>query len=861
MKYKCSVGQSDTFPNHPVVDGWEYTGEWEIEILDEQLSQSTGWTYAMSFEDINKGIFKHVQYDDNKNHYLVRRRRWIRNVVPTNPVTASMLMKVNQTSTIVNDSFDIDDDDSESADNNTITDGINAKFEFEDDTTDSTTVIESEDDSNFGRRSIYGVGPLTKASSITEQIPKTSNNQTILDKILRIKDPSLTAIGKQIREKELECSQIVESDAKDWNKYNKPALQIQINELEKYCNNIKYKIEHDLNEGVEYINNLEEELKIYSNRLEDVKKKFYFPDSAITFGQNGMYYGMDDFWLENYSGHFDIEIIPSKDLPIVKLLMKGTNVNEGFKIILKADGFKLAGDKGKRIPKLRMESLKVTVSLTASLIISYDIKSSTWISNPKDFKLELLSFKGPYGITKSMVGIMLSIISPTIRSKVVNSLPVELGLLARTLPSPFSMRGEFDITGPELSLLSTSFEKSASMDRTKFIRNMHDLLEYYRTYVKHNDAWNSLLSLWNQASRVYSEKISNLKVEMNPAIFDPTSNQISFNHFLTVAEDFRRKPLGAYFKLQHIDGQISLNHILKFTTQFLHRKATEASTKSVGAKQIRMQLMLDRIQANHEAGMKLIKFISKNVDFVQLKLKSSLVAGPDGKLHCSVRDVLAQLPLVINFNLHKQKNMGQKALVPFMISITPKDEGDINIEVYHYSEDLSVGRLNDIKSSNKLDFNNISKLAEQSFENIKKTVSTTISTGNHKPSISASINSNGINGFVNTKRGEKMNKALHETINDMPVGNKADTIVHITTSRPHISMIVDKQMTLKPGSEIFTFLLGPKEKDWKPFGTETTESSNDTTSEDSNINKEKGCPILIQTGPGIKMLAQIPNGE
>mmetsp|Transcript_25262 Transcript_25262/g.22979 ORF Transcript_25262/g.22979 Transcript_25262/m.22979 type:complete len:444 (+) Transcript_25262:3-1334(+) len=289
--------------------------------------------------------------------------------------------------------------------------------------------------------------------------------------------------------------------------------------------------------------------------------------------------------------------------------------------------------------------------------------------------------------------------------------------------------------------------------------------------------------------------------------------------------------------------------------------------------------MLDRIQANHEAGMKLIKIISKNVDFVQLKLKSSLEAGPDGKLHCSVRDVLAQLPLVINFNLQKQKNMGQKALVPFMISITPKDEGDINIEVYHYSEDLSINRLNEIKSNSKLDFNNISKLAEQSFENIKKTVTTTISTGisitssmpnwssttthsgNHKPTISSSINSNGLNGFVNTKRGEKMNKALHETINDMPVGNKADTIVQITTSRPHISMIVDKQITLKPGSEIFTFLLGPKEKDWKPFGTETTESINDTTSEDSNINKEKGCPILIQTGPGIKMLMQIPNGE
>ena len=60
----------------------------------------------------------------------------------------------------------------------------------------------------------------------------------------------------------------------------------------------------------------------------------------------------------------------------------------------------------------------------------------------------------------SMVSAILSVITPALRTRILAALPPELGLLMRTLPSPFSCRGEFDITGPELLVLSTPLEKS-----------------------------------------------------------------------------------------------------------------------------------------------------------------------------------------------------------------------------------------------------------------------------------------------------------------------------------------------------------------------------------------------------------------
>lgn len=158
-----------------------------------------------------------------------------------------------------------------------------------------------------------------------------------------------------------------------------------------------------MHKGLDHVTALEEELKGYTNRLEETKKKFYFPQSMIVIGQNGIYVAFDDFWLENASGQFEVDLIPSKDQPQVRVLISGAKdeAGGGINIRLRVDGFKIAGDKGKRIPKLKMDNMKVLVSLRVTACLHYDVATSKWmISNPKNFKLDLLSFKGPYGITQ-----------------------------------------------------------------------------------------------------------------------------------------------------------------------------------------------------------------------------------------------------------------------------------------------------------------------------------------------------------------------------------------------------------------------------------------------------------------------------
>ena len=81
------------------------------------------------------------------------------------------------------------------------------------------------------------------------------------------------------------------------------------------------------------------------------------------------------------------------DKPIIRIILSGTkadstssnnsssnnniNINDidkddGMSVRLKVQGFKLAGDKGKRVPKLKLESVSVTMVLRVSIILEFD---------------------------------------------------------------------------------------------------------------------------------------------------------------------------------------------------------------------------------------------------------------------------------------------------------------------------------------------------------------------------------------------------------------------------------------------------------------------------------------------------------
>ena len=132
---------------------------------------------------------------------------------------------------------------------------------------------------------------------------------------------------------------------------------------------------------------------------------FSFFSSSI---QGGIFAGLDDLWLELASGCFSLEMIPCchkhENKPIIQIMLSGNKADsssnhssnsisevekdDGMSIRLKVEGFKLAGDKGKRVPKLKLQSVSVTMVLRVSITLEFDEK----INKVKIYKYHILSF-------------------------------------------------------------------------------------------------------------------------------------------------------------------------------------------------------------------------------------------------------------------------------------------------------------------------------------------------------------------------------------------------------------------------------------------------------------------------------------
>ena len=161
-------------------------------------------------------------------------------------------------------------------------------------------------------------------------------------------------------------------------------------------------------------------------------------------------------------------------------------------------------------------------------------------------------------------------------------------------------------------------------------------------------------------------------------------------------------------------------------------------------------------------------------------------------------------------------------------------------------------------------------------------------------------------GFVTASERER--RSLAKTLKNRPPVDGLHRLLLIKVQSPHISVIVDQTLKLKPGAELLNVKLGPVEKDWVPFGFEnstplhasreapgesrkqTLVNTNPATARflmhgdqgtdekddggdvryGAHVKEEApkaiqasvlGCPMLLQTSENIKALAQIPNVE
>lgn len=221
------------------------------------------------------------------------------------------------------------------------------------------------------------------------------------------------------------------------------------------------------------------------------------------------------------------------------------------------------------------------------------------------------------------------------------------------------------------------------------MKTMGDFITYVKYYSKYKGMWHQLINIWQQSCQLYCEKIAQIKQDNNPSV--KTENYLNilpeysftFDHFLQACEDILSKKIQVKFKLQNMDGQISLNHMISFIYQIVHRLTADCIQKGKisNVERVRLMAMIDRIRVNYEFTLKLLKIISNNMDFAQLTLQTFIQTGEQGLLHVRISDLMAQAPVLFKMNLLEPKNLGVLPLVPYILSMKPCENGDLFMEV------------------------------------------------------------------------------------------------------------------------------------------------------------------------------------
>lgn len=149
--------------------------------------------------------------------------------------------------------------------------------------------------------------------------------------------------------------------------------------------------------------------------------------------------------------------------------------------------------------------------------------NGSWITSAKDFNIEILSFKGPYGIPRSLVSMVLTFATPHIRKAVVDNLPVEFGFFLQSLTCPFVSCGDFSMDGIVLPLLSTKLN-ATHLDTHTGDANQHPKTGYFSSFMKANTSVNPLPRLLGCSSveldefyvmqkQIYGNRVPLLRIE------------------------------------------------------------------------------------------------------------------------------------------------------------------------------------------------------------------------------------------------------------------------------------------------------------------------------------------------------------
>lgn len=369
-----------------------HSGRWRVDTAysrpteagKQSGSASEGWLYGKNFSQLDGRL---QDESPNPRSAAVRRRRWLRLKQDESQRSGNSSSYSYSPSTTIFEEFD--DGASEIAES--LAESI------------QTTMT-----------SASGADPTKRKSSASYFGHRRAKHAPEWDINFRVHDSTLSAIASEIKQLEKQCEAMEAENKKEWKDMVKASLETQIQYFEKACSQLTAQIEKDVSKGLSHVSAMEDDLRTVTDKLDEKKRALYFPTSRISMGQAGVYLAMDEYWIEHTSGQFVLQLVPDRLKPYAEIVLRGDTApvsdqanatqahasGAGISLRLKVENFRLAGDKGKNVPKLHIENMHLQLALNASLSLYFDADMKQWSCASKDLKLEIISLKGPYGVTK-----------------------------------------------------------------------------------------------------------------------------------------------------------------------------------------------------------------------------------------------------------------------------------------------------------------------------------------------------------------------------------------------------------------------------------------------------------------------------
>ena len=634
----------------------------------------------------------------------------------------------------------------------------------------------------------------------------------------------------QLEAKEEEALQEIEEKKKDYEKNILPELKKTVDGLERQIDTLKDQLKVSPSDELEFT---------YDTLVAEHKKtscKLYFPDSVHRLTSGGIYFAVDDFWLENINGKFDLELLPAmgSDVGQLVFVLSGQQDQPGVSGKFHMTNFKLKGD-SLLVPSLNFDDMDVEVVFTVTIVLSFNSTLQKWIIKEDDFKIDILEFEGPFGLTKGVISAILSIVTPLVKRQVLKELPVEFGAFIVVLPCPLQVNGTFQADGQPywdevISPLVTSTNICSLMQQTpsevlhfqaiqksmqrretdtaaaattpgKLLTTLNELIGYHRTFQK-TSCWPMMAELWQDAALAYYARTC--KFEPSDTADDPSEQ--AFPSCLSMDKIFEgvaratKMPVGVHVDVLMVEGQYGIKNMIEQSNLFAKRMIQEMSKtqkdkieKLTTAEHQLLESMQKMVLKNTDV----FEFLLQRVDFMQGKSSVHVESGPAAELTGTFDSLSGQFPVALWTALPANKIIGGNIIVPTLTKLHTSKEGVLSFKFFELA---SLEML------------------------------------------------------------EKCN--LHKWFqDDLPeeAALSAVELAELNIHRPLFSFIMDEPVAMQPGAALFTVQVGPQEQDWVPDGA---------TKQPEGARREKyladikplgeACPILVQTSQQIKMLGKVP---